>query len=246
MGPRILAAAILAVIGLWLVKLLNRWITTSLSKKRIDPSVRSFLQSIIATVLKILLLLGIMQILGIQMTIFAAVVASFSVAAGLALSGTLQNFASGVLILLLKPYRVGDNIITQGQEGTVTGIQLFYTTILTFDNKTVIVPNSKLSNEVIINLSREGIRRLDIELKFNYSFDFEQLRAVITKCIEDFKKIEKVPEYRLGVSALESDGYRFMINVWTAAHGFQDTRLLFQQKLMEELKAAGIKLSGMA
>lgn len=99
------------------------------------------------------------------MTMFAALVGAFGVAAGLALSGTLENFTSGILILLLKPFRVGDNIIAQAQEGTVTSIQLFYTVVLTFDNRTVIVPNSKLSNEVIINLSREGLRRMDIELK---------------------------------------------------------------------------------
>src|SRR5206468_1067274 len=190
------------------------------------------------------LLLGLMQILGIQMTIFAAVIGAFGVAAGLALSGTLQNFASGVLILLLKPYRVGDNISTQGQEGTVTTIQLFYTVILTFDNKTVIVPNSKLSNEVILNLSRQGTRRLDIELKFSYGYDFEQLKQIINKSVEDFGKINKEPEHRIGVSQLESDGFNIMINVWINAHGFEDTKYSFQQILVADLKKSGIKMPG--
>ena len=123
------------------------------------------MQGALNILLKILLALALLQVLGIQMTMFAALVGAFGVAAGLALSGTLENFTSGILILLLKPFRVGDNIIAQAQEGTVTSIQLFYTVVLTFDNRTVIVPNSKLSNEVIINLSREGLRRMDIELK---------------------------------------------------------------------------------
>lgn len=109
--------------------------------------------SLLFTILQILLLLTLMQILGIQMTVFAALVGGIGVAAGLALSGTLQNFTSGILILLLKPYKVGDNIIAQGQEGTVLSIQIFYTVLLTYDNRDVIIPNSKLSNELIINLS---------------------------------------------------------------------------------------------
>jgi small conductance mechanosensitive channel len=179
------------------------------------------------------------------MTIFAAVIGAFGVAAGLALSGTLQNFASGVLILLLKPYRVGDNLNTQSLEGTVTSIQLFYTIILTFDNKTVIVPNSKLSNEVIINLSRQGTRRLDVVLKFTYAFDFEQIKGIINNTISKFEKINKVPEHRIGVSELEPDGYKIGVNVWINAHGFEDTKLSFQQLLIEELKKGGIKLPGM-
>src|SRR6185312_5183593 len=108
-----------------------------------------------------------------EMTLFATVVGAFGVAAGLALSGTLQNFASGILILLLKPFKVGDNIITQGLEGTVTSIEIFYTLVTTFDNRSVIVPNSKLSNEVIINISREGRRRLDINYKFANNIDIK-------------------------------------------------------------------------
>lgn len=109
-----------------------------------------------------------LQIAGIQLTFFTAIVAGLSVAAGLALSGTLQNFVSGILILVLRPYSVGDNVVMQGQEGTVTSIQLFHTIILTFDNKTIIVPDGQLSNNVTINLSRQGKRRFDINLKFNY------------------------------------------------------------------------------
>jgi small conductance mechanosensitive channel len=179
------------------------------------------------------------------MTVFAAVIGAFGVAAGLALSGTLQNFASGVLILLLKPFEVGDKIITQGQEGTVTAIQIFYTTVLTLDNKTVIVPNSKLSNEIIINLSRQGTRRLDITLKFHYGYDFEQLKNTIFSSLKAVDTILDMPEYRVGISTLETDGFTVSIQVWTPADGFEDTRLILNRRLIDDLKGSGIQLAGM-
>src|SRR4029078_826364 len=186
-----------------------------------------------------------MQLLCIKMTLFAAVIAAFGVAAGFALSGTLQNFASGVIILILRPYRIGDNIITQGQEGTVSSIQLFYTVVTSFDNKTIIVPNSKLSNEIIINLSRKGNRRIDIELKLNYAIDTEQVKGIITQSIQASRNLLTEPSHRLSVSTLEPDGYRLLINVWTSAHGFNDARFLLQEKILNDLKHGGIKLPGM-
>ncbi len=124
---------------------------------------------------------------------FAAIIGAFGVAAGLALSGTLQNFTSGILILWLKPFRVGDNIIAQGSEGTVTMIRIFYTIVTTFDNRTVIIPNSKLSNEVIVNLSREGNRRLDIVLRFEFSVPFEQVKAILEQTIHSQTDLLKEP-----------------------------------------------------
>jgi small conductance mechanosensitive channel len=224
---------------------MKKWVFRFMEHRHIEPSIQIFLHGLISISLQILLVLGIMQVLGIQMTVFAAVIGAFGVAAGLALSGTLQNFASGVLILLLKPYRVGDNIVTQGQEGTVTGIQLFYTLVLTYDNKTVIVPNSKLSNEVIVNLSRQGQRRLDVELKFSYAFNFDQIRQILDDTINDFVKALKTPEHRIGISSLDPDGFKVMTNVWVEAHGYEDTKQAFQQTVIENLKKAGIKLPGM-
>jgi small conductance mechanosensitive channel len=244
-GPRVLFAAIILIAGQWLLKMIKKWLTHMLHKKKLDASLRPFLFSLIVTVFQVLLILSVMQILGIQMTVFAALVGGIGVAVGLALSGTLQNFTSGILILILKPYRVGDNIVAQGQEGTVTSIQIFYTVVTTFDNKTVIIPNSKLSNEVIINLSREGVRRLDIELKFNYSFSFDQIKSIIQKSIENSKDILPKPEARVGILVLENDGFKVAINVWVNAHGFVDLRLALQERIINDLKAAGIKLPGM-
>ena len=205
-GPKILIAIVLFFIGEWVIKLFRKWSKGFFRAQRFEQ-IRPFLEGLISVILQVLLVLLLMQIVGIQLTLFAAVVASFGVAAGLALSGTLQNFASGVLILLLRPYKIGDNIVTQGQEGTVSSIQLFYTVVVSYDNKTIIVPNSKLSNEIIINLSRKGTRRIDIELKFNYGIDSEQVKKAVVGVILSSKELLTDPAHRLGISKLEGDGY---------------------------------------
>jgi small conductance mechanosensitive channel len=243
-GPRIVFGLLLLLVGLWLIRLFKKWLFNLLAHRNLDPSLKPFLQGTLAIALQALLFFAVLQVWGVQMTVFAAVVGAFGVAAGFALSGTLQNFASGVLILLLKPYIVGDKIITQGQEGTVTSIQLFYTIVLTLDNKTVIVPNSKLSNEIIINLSRQGTRRLDILLKFNYGYDYEQLKRIILDSLDAVDEILNVPEYRVGISTLETDGFTVSIQVWTSADGFEDTRLLLNKRLVDDLKRSGLPLAG--
>ncbi|MFL5772447.1 MAG: mechanosensitive ion channel family protein [Flavisolibacter sp.] len=244
-GPKILIGVVVIFIGLWFIRLLRKWLTNHLLSKGVTSSIRPFLVNLTITVLQILLILGFMQIVGIEMTMFSVVIGAFGVAAGLALSGTLQNFTSGILILLLKPFRVGENIIAQGQEGTVTTIQIFFTVVKTYDNRTVIIPNSKLSNEVIVNVSREGRRRLDIELKFNYGIDFEQVKKSIDNSVRAVDGLLKEPVHRTGILELNPDGYKVLVNVWAPAHGFNDTRFLFQEQIMKDLKDAGLKLPGM-
>jgi len=239
-GPRVVIAIVVLFVAQLVLRFVRKWLNKFLNKSHIEPSVKSFLANFIIVVLQVLVFVLLMTIIGVKMTVFASVVAGFTVAAGLALSGTLQNFASGVLILLLRPYKVGDNIITQGQEGTVSSIQLFYSVILTFDNKTVIVPNSKLSNEIILNLSRQGKRRVDIELKVKYSFEYEKIKQVITDCFSSLANVLKEPAIRIGVTKIESDGYSVLINSWIPAHGFEDGRLLINEKLMAELRKEGI------
>jgi small conductance mechanosensitive channel len=243
--PRIVLGFVILFLGFWFIRLVKRWLNGHMLQRDITSSVRPFLVNLITIVLQILLVLGFMQIVGIQMTVFAAAVGAFGVAAGLALSGTLQNFTSGVLILFLKPFRVGDNILAQSIEGTVSAIQIFFTVVKTFDNKTVIIPNSKLSNEIITNLSREGKRRMDIELKFSFAIEFSQMQNLIDKSINSVVGLLKEPARRIGVSSIEPDGYKVLVNVWAPAHGFEDVRLLLQQKIIEDMRADGIKLPGL-
>lgn len=244
-GPSVLLGILLLVVGMWIIKLISKALHSNMHQKGLDPSLKPFLQSLLVTALRILLIFAVMQVVGIEMTVFAAILGALGVAAGLALSGTLQNFASGIIILFLKPFSVGDNIIAQGHEGTVTAIKIFYTVVTTFDNRTVIVPNSKLSNEVIVNISSMGSRRMDIELKFSNAIDFEEVKRFVNEAIDQSEKALQKPERRIGISSIEPDGYKVMVNLWLDAHGFIDTKMEIQQKIMEKLKGSGIKLPGM-
>ncbi|GAB3931637.1 mechanosensitive ion channel family protein [Mucilaginibacter myungsuensis] len=244
-GVRAVIGIIVLIVGFWLIKLIINRSKTSLRDKNVDPSVKPFLMSLLGVALRVLLIIGVIQIMGIELTLFTAVVGAFGVAAGLALSGTLQNFASGLMILLLKPFSVGDNIISQGLEGTVTSIEIFYTIVTTFDNRTVIVPNSKLSNEVIINISREGIRRLDLNMKFPNGADIRQAKDVLDRAISKCTNVLAKPQRRVGVGELQNDGFLMSINVWVNAHGYQDTKLAVQETLLQDVKDAGIKIAGL-
>ncbi|RYY46262.1 MAG: mechanosensitive ion channel family protein [Chitinophagaceae bacterium] len=235
-GPRILIAIVVFFIGQWIIRLLNRGLKKVLMAHHFNATLRPFLQNLFQILLQVLLMLALMQLLGIQMTLFAAVVGAFGVAAGLALSGTLQNFASGVLIILLKPFRVGDNIKTQGEEGTVAEIRLFYSVIKTYTNTTLIVPNGKLSNEVIFNLTREATRRIDISLKFKHEIPFEEVKARMEKVLAGADKMLKDPVVRIGIEKFDDAGYNVLLNVWTSSHGFQDAKMELNKCLLRELQ----------
>jgi small conductance mechanosensitive channel len=244
-GPSIIIAIIVFALGQWIIKFLKRWLHNTMDKKDIAHSTRPFLQSLIATAMQILLLIIIMQILSVRMSIFTAIVTSFGVAAGLALSGTLQNFTGGIVIMLLKPFKVGDNIITQGQDGMVESIEIFYTIITTQDNRTVIIPNSKLSNEVIVNISRHGTRRMEVEFKVNYGVDLEKVTSIVKQSIKECEKVNNEPEPFIGISVMDPDGYKVMVQAWVDALEHNQIKLLYQQLLVEDLKKGGIKLPGM-
>jgi small conductance mechanosensitive channel len=244
-GPRFITGMLVLFVGLWLIRLVLNRSHRGMHQKEVDPTLKPFLMSLIGVALRILLILGVMQIMGIEMTLFTALVGAFGVAVGLALSGTLQNFASGILIMLLKPFVVGDNIVTQGIEGTVSSIRIFYTMVTTYDNRSVILPNSLLSNNMIINISREGIRRLDIYYKFSNAVDIGQAIAAVNKTIDREEHCLKTPERRIGISLLEADSFTLAINIWVQAHGFEDTKLILQRVILQDLKDAGIKIGGL-
>jgi small conductance mechanosensitive channel len=181
-----------------------------------------------------------MEIIGLHITVFTTIIGAFSVAAGLALSGTFQNFAGGVLILLLKPFEINDNIVAQGQEGKVTSILIFYTVILTYDNRTIIIPNGKLFNEVIINLSREGKRRLDFEVKLAYAADIDKAKKIILDAINSTENVLTDPPLRLGLVGLEIDCIRFTVNVWLDPANYLTVKIALMEKIIKNLGAAGV------
>jgi small conductance mechanosensitive channel len=234
-GPKLVIGLIILLIGLWVIRILRTRIRVRMSKKKVHSSLQPFFLSLAITSL---------YIVGFQLTIFTTVIGAFGVAAGLALSGTLQNFAGGVLILLLKPFDIDDSIIAQGQSGTVSSIQIFYTVLITPDNKTVIIPNGKLFNEVIVNVSREGTRRLDIEIKLGYAADVEKVKSIMLDAIKSVDTILNDPRNRVGIVELEIDGVRYIVNVWVDPPDFLAAKLALQEKIITSLAAAGIKLPG--
>jgi len=171
---------------------------------------------------------------------FTSIIAAFSVAAGFALSGTFQNFAGGVLILLLKPFEVDDNIVAQGQDGRVTSIQIFYTVLLTVDNRTIIIPNGKLFNEVIVNVSRQHIRRLDFEVKLGYAADIDKAKKIIIAAINSTENVLTDPAIRVGLIGLEIDSIRFTINVWVEPANYLTVKIALMEKIIKNLGAAGV------
>ena len=239
-GPRWLFGIIFFLIGLWLIRFLRSRIRARMKKRQVNSSLQPFFLSFSITTLYVLLIISVFNIIGFELTIFTTIIGAFSVAAGLALSGTFQNFAGGVLILLLKPFDLNDNIIAQGQDGRVTAIQIFYTVLITADNKTIIIPNGKLFNEVIINVTREGKRRLDFEVKLSYAADVDKAKQVMLDAIKATENILSDPAVRVGVISLEVDSIRFTVNVWVEPNNFLTAKINLQERIIKDLAAAGI------
>ncbi|MDB5137190.1 MAG: mechanosensitive ion channel family protein [Mucilaginibacter sp.] len=241
-GQNYLFGLVIFFAGLWFIRVLRARMRSRMSKRKIHSTLQPFFLSLTVTALYVLLILSVLKIIGFELTVFSTIIGAFSVAAGLALSGTFQNFAGGVLILLLKPFDLGDNIVAQGQDGNVTSIQLFYTVLITPDNRTIIIPNGKLFNEVIVNVNRGGQRRLDFELKLGYIVDVEQVKTVIENAIKVTPDVILTPEPQIGVIALEIDGIRFTVRVWVNANDYFAVKLFLQEKIVKDLRDADVKL----
>jgi small conductance mechanosensitive channel len=241
-GQNYIFGIIIFVIGLVVIRFIKMRLRARMARNSVDSSLRPFFQSLTIIVLYVVLILTVFKIIGFELSFLSAIVASFGVAAGLALSGTFQNFAGGVLILLLKPFKVGDDIVAQGQEGAVRSIQLFYTVVMTYDNRQVIIPNGKLFNEVIININREQKRRVDFELKLGYIVEIDQVKDIIEAAIKTFPAILHKPAPLVGVIALELDGIRFTVRVWVNAKDFLATKIKLQEKIVKDLRNADVKL----
>jgi small conductance mechanosensitive channel len=245
-GTRLITGIVVLLVGIWVIRLLKKLAKSQMSKKEIHSSLQPFFLSLTITGLNVLLFYFVLSIVGIDMTIFATVIGTAGVAIGLALSGTFQNFAGGVLILLLKPFSLDDNIVAQGVDGVVTSIQIFYTVVLTGDNKTVIIPNGKLFNEVITNVTREGRRRVDFEIKLGYAIEVDQVKGIIENAIKKVDTILPKPAPIIGVSAMEIDGVKIIVKVWSNTNVYSATSYNLQEHIFRDLKAGGVKLPGVA
>ena len=243
-GAVLLISIIVLLIGLRVIKFIGTRLRDRITRKQVHSSLQPFFLSLTLTALYILLIIGVAAINDISISSFSAVLGGFTVAVGLALSGTFQNFAGGVLILLLKPFDLDDNIIAQGQDGKVTAIQIFYTVLVTPDNKTIIIPNGKLFNEVIVNVTREGKRRLDFEVRLGYIVDVDQVKQIMLNAVKTTDKVLKNQDVRVGIIAFEIESIRFAVNVWVNPSDFLNVKMALQEKIIKDLRAAGVKLLG--
>jgi len=177
--PRVIGAVVVLFIGLWLIKRLSKLATRSMENRDLDVSLRTFLRSLISIGLKVILIVTVAGMIGIGTTSFVTILGAAGLAVGLALQGSLSNFAGGVLILIFKPYRVGDTIEAQGQSGSVKEIQIFNTILLTADLKTIILPNGAVSNGTIVNYTKNGILRGDVQVTISAANDVDKVKELL-------------------------------------------------------------------
>ena len=214
-GKHILIAAIVYAIGRAIIGIINRVVARLLNRQHIDPSVQPFLRSMIKILLTLLLIISVIGALGINTTSFAALLASAGVAVGMALSGNLQNFAGGLVILLFKPYKVGDWIEAQGVQGSVKEIQIFHTVLVQADNKVVYVPNGSMSTAVVVNYSRLDTRRVEWTIGIDYGEDVDKARAAILEALGREPLILADPEPTVALGALADSSVNLTVRVWT-------------------------------
>ena len=215
LGFTIIKALIVFLVGRLVINLLNKLVRKILSKRDIDPSVKTFVGSLVNVSLTILLIISVVGALGVQTTSFAALLASAGVAVGMALSGNLSNFAGGLIILLFKPYKVGDYIEAQGVGGTVKEVQMFHTVLGTVDNKVIYIPNGSLSSGVVTNFSNQTTRRVDWTFGVEYGSDYEKVKQVIESVLAKGSRILSEPAAPfIALTALADSSVNVVVRVW--------------------------------
>lgn len=239
-GGKIVLALIVLFVGRMLIGKITALIAHVMDKRKIDRDVQPFLLSLITVLLNVMLLLSIAGIVGIQTTSFVAVLGAASLAIGFALQGSLANFAGGVLILIFKPYRVGDLISAQGFTGVVEGVQIFNTVLVTPDNKTIILPNGPLSTSPITNISGKGKIRVDMVFAAGGQNGVDAIRASIKKVIDACPTALKNVEHDILVTKLTENAIFFDVRVWTPSATFWDTYYYVNEGISKQYALDGI------
>ena len=238
--PSIIAALVILILGLWVIKLIIGRLRKIMEKREVDPGVRGFSLSILGVVLNILLFIVIITKLGVETTSFAAILAAAALAIGLALQGSLSNFAGGVLIIVLKPYRVGDFIKAQGESGTVTDISIFYTILTTTNNQRVIIPNGQLSNNKVTNYSYEPTRRNNMTVGISYDSDIKKSREVLLNIVNSDERVLKDPAPVVLVGGLGDNSVDLSLRFWANQADYWGLHFDTIEKLKTELEDAGV------
>ena len=241
-GIKVLGAIIIWIIGSWIIKRVKRLLIKAMDKVEYDESLEKFISSLIVVSLRIILFIVILGNLGVETTSFAAVLAAAGLAIGLALQGSLSNFAGGVLILIFKPYKTGDFIAAQGEMGVVKQIEIFTTKLNTTDNKEVILPNGAVSNGNITNYSSEKKRRVDITMGVSYDADIKQTKELLMKVLTDNKKVLSDPEPMIVLGELADSSVNFYLRPWALGDDYWDVYFEVMESCKIELDKAGIEI----
>jgi len=239
-GSHILFALITLAIGWWLISRITNGLANFLQQRKADAMLTGFLSSLFSAMLRILLLLSVASMIGIQTTSFIALIGTAGLAVGLALQGSLANFAGGVLILFLRPFRAGDYIEAQGVGGTVESILIFHTLLRTADNKTIILPNGALSNGSIINYSRKPTRRVDINVGIDYGDDIKQARAILLGLAAADERVLKDPAAIVHLVSLGDNSVNLSLRMWTKSADFWGVFFSIQEQMKESFDREGI------
>lgn len=241
-GLKLIGAVVVLVAGLWVIKMINKGIKRFFDKKEFDPSLESFIASLLSITLKLLLVITVLSMMGVEMTSFVAILGAAGLAVGMALSGTLQNFAGGVIILLFKPFKVGDAIEAQGYIGKVKEIQIFNTIVTTFDNRIVIIPNGGLSNSAMINITKEDNRRTDWTFGIAYGDSYDKAKEVLQKLIKEDERILEDPAPFIAMHSLGDSSVNIVVRAWAAKEVLWDVHFDMNEKVYKTFPENGLSI----
>lgn len=239
-GKSILIAIIIYFVGRALISLVNRMLRGVMDRRKVDPAIQSFLGSLVNILLMILLAISVVSALGVNTTSFAALLASGGVAVGMALSGNLQNLAGGIVILLFRPFKVGDYIEAQGTGGTVGEIQIFHTILTTPDNKKIYLPNGALSSGNITNYSKEPLRRVDFTVAVEYGEDIDKVRKALKNILDKDARVLQEPVPVIVLGALADSSVNMTVRVWVKSEDYWNVFFETNETIYNEFNRQGI------
>ena len=239
-APKVVLAIVTLIVGMWLINRFVGVLDNKLGKK--DPTLNKFLCGLIGAILKILLLISVASMVGIATTSFIAIIGAAGLAVGLALQGSLANFAGGVLILIFKPFKVGDTIDAQGYLGSVREISILYTIVDTFDNRRIVIPNGQLANASLTNLSAYETRRCDMSFGIGYGDDIDKAKAICKRLIEEDERALKDPEPLIVVGALGESSVDLTVRAWTKSGDLWPFYWDMHEKVKKAFDAEGISI----
>lgn len=241
-GLKLVGGIAFLIIGLWIIKFITKKVKSLMKKREIDLALQGFIASLVNIALKILLVISTMSMIDIQMTSFIAILGAAGLAIGLALQGTLQNFAGGTLILILKPYGIGDYVDILGHAGVVSEIQIFNTILTTVDNKTIIIPNGAISNSSLTNYTRQKTRRVDFTFGVAYGSDFKEVRDIIQSVLDADSRILKDPSTFIGLGEMADSAVNITTRAWVETPEYWNVFFQTNEKIYSIFNEKGISI----